>query len=255
MLMRRIFVAGNWKMNTDRADAVELAGGLAERHSESSSVDVLIAPPFVWLEAVAEAIHGSGVLLAGQNAWCEPSGAYTGEVSCEMLAEVGCGWVILGHSERRQLLGDTDELVSDKVTAAHAGGLDVILCVGETREQREASETEAVLSRQLLAGLAAVDTDTIQRLVVAYEPVWAIGTGLTATTLQAESAHAHLRNQLAVRYNSEVAESTRILYGGSVNSDNAAELMSQPNVDGALVGGASLSVESFVAIIEAAREL
>ena len=253
--MRRILVVGNWKMNTGRAEALELAGGLVERHGEAGPVDVLIAPPFVWLGEIAEVVRGSAVQLASQNAWCESSGAFTGEVSAEMLVEVGCGWVILGHSERRQLMGDTDLLVASKVTAALSAGLQVILCVGETRGQREAEETEAVLSRQLLAGLGEVDGEAVDRLVVAYEPLWAIGTGLTATTEQAESAHAHLRNQLAVRYNSDVAEATRILYGGSVKSDNAADLMSQPNVDGALVGGASLSVESFLAIIEAASGL
>jgi len=250
--MRRILVAGNWKMNTDRAEALALAEGLVERHGQPGPVDVLIAPPFVWLDAVAAVVADSAVQLAAQNSWSESSGAFTGEVSPEMVVGVGCGSVILGHSERRQLFGDTDELVGRKVAAAQAVGLEVILCVGETREQREADETEAVLSRQLQAGLEAVDVESTERLVVAYEPVWAIGTGLTATTLQAESAHAHLRNQLAVRYNPEVAEATRILYGGSVKPDNAADLMSQPNVDGALVGGASLSVESFLAIIEAA---
>ena len=250
--MRRILVAGNWKMNTGRAEALELAGGLVERYGTAGAVDVLIAPPFVWLDAIAAAVRGSAVQLAAQNAWCESSGAFTGEVSAEMVAGAGCGWVILGHSERRQLLGDSDLLVGRKVASALSAGLQVILCVGETREQREADETGAVLSRQLLAGLEAVDTEVAGRLVVAYEPVWAIGTGLTATTLQAESAHAHLRNQLAVRYNSDVAEATRILYGGSVKPDNAADLMSQSNVDGALVGGASLSLESFLAIIEAA---
>jgi len=250
--MRRILVAGNWKMNTGRAEAIELASGLVEQHGTAGPVDVMIAPPFVWLDTIAAVVRGSAVQLAAQNAWCEPSGAFTGEVSAEMVAGVGCGWVILGHSERRQLLGDTDELVGRKVTAAFSAGLEVILCVGETREQREADETDVVLTRQLLAGLESVDAGVVDRLVVAYEPVWAIGTGLTATTVQAESAHAHLRNQLAVRYNSNVAEATRILYGGSVKPDNAADLMSQPNVDGALVGGASLSAESFLAIIEAA---
>ena len=250
--MRRILVAGNWKMNTGRAQALELASGLVEHCGEPGAVDVMIAPPFVWLEAVAGVVEGSAVQLAAQNAWCESPGAFTGEVALEMVAEVRCGTVILGHSERRQLFGDSDELVGRKVAAARLAGLGVILCVGETREQREADETDAVLTRQLLAGLEAVDDQMVDGLVVAYEPVWAIGTGLVATTDQAESAHAHLRNQLAVRYNSGVADATRILYGGSVKPDNAADLMSRPDVDGALVGGASLSVESFVAIINAA---
>ncbi len=250
--MRRILVAGNWKMNTGRSQALELAGGLVEQCGEPGAVDVMIAPPFVWLEAVATVVDGSAVQLAAQNAWCEAPGAFTGEVALEMVAEAGCGTVILGHSERRQLFGDTDGLVGRKVAAARSAGLGVILCVGETREQREADETDAVLTRQLLAGLEAIDGEMVAGLVVAYEPVWAIGTGLVATTEQAESAHAHLRNELALRYNSDVADATRILYGGSVNPDNAADLMGRPNVDGALVGGASLSVESFVAIINAA---
>jgi len=250
--MRRILVAGNWKMNTGRTQALELAGGLVEQCGEPGAVDVMIAPPFVWLEAVATVVGGSAVQLAAQNAWCEAPGAFTGEVALEMVAEAGCGTVILGHSERRQLFGDTDGLVGRKVAAARSAGLGVILCVGETREQREADETDAVLTRQLLAGLEAIDGEMVAGLVVAYEPVWAIGTGLVATTEQAESAHAHLRNELALRYNSDVADATRILYGGSVNPDNAADLMGRPNVDGALVGGASLSVESFVAIINAA---
>ena len=250
--MRRLLVAGNWKMNTGRTQALELAGGLVEQCGEPGAVDVMIAPPFVWLEAVAAVVGGSAVQLAAQNAWCEAPGAFTGEVALGMVAEAGCGTVILGHSERRQLFGDTDELVGRKVAAARSAGLGVILCVGETREQREADETDAVLTRQLLAGLEAIDGEMVAGLVVAYEPVWAIGTGLVATTEQAESAHAHLRNELALRYNSDVADATRILYGGSVNPDNAADLMGRPNVDGALVGGASLSVESFVAIINAA---
>ena len=250
--MRRVLVAGNWKMNTGRTQALELAGGLVEQCGEPGAVDVMIAPPFVWLEAVAAVVGGSAVQLAAQNAWCEAPGAYTGEVALEMVAEAGCGTVILGHSERRQLFGDTDELVGRKVAAARSAGLGVILCVGETREQRESDETDAVLTRQLLAGLEAIDGEMAAGLVVAYEPVWAIGTGLVATTDQAESAHAHLRKELALRYNSDVADATRILYGGSVNPDNAADLMGRPNVDGALVGGASLSVEPFVAIIKAA---
>ncbi|MFP6767791.1 MAG: triose-phosphate isomerase, partial [Planctomycetaceae bacterium] len=190
-----------------------------------------------------------------QNAWHEPCGAFTGEVSLGMLKEAGCGWVILGHSERRHLLEESDELIGEKVAAGLAEDLSVILCVGETRAEREAGETEAVLDRQLLAGLAGCEVESTSRLVIAYEPVWAIGTGLTASTDQAESAHAHLRNQLANRYNSDVAEATRFLYGGSVKPDNASELMGQPNVDGALVGGASLAVDSFVAIIEAAARI
>ena len=250
--MRRKLVAGNWKMNTSRGEALELASALARCCAAPGRVDVMIAPPFVWLEAVASVIDSSAVLLAGQNAWHEPPGAFTGEVSLGMLKEAGCDCVILGHSERRHVLGESDELIGQKVAAGLAEGLLVILCVGETQAEREAGDTEVVLDRQLLAGLVGCEVELTSRLVIAYEPVWAIGTGLTASPDQAESAHAHLRNQLATRYNSEVGEATRFLYGGSVNPGNAAELMGQANVDGALVGGASLVVESFVAIIEAA---
>ncbi len=251
--MRRKLVAGNWKMNTRRDDAVALAAALSVGLSGgSASADVIVAPPFVWLDAVASALDGSDIQLAAQNAWCDPPGAYTGEIALEMVRDVGCNWVILGHSERREMFGDTDELVGRKTAAAKQAGLGVILCVGETKDQREAGETEAVLSRQLLAGLDGLDVSETDGLVVAYEPVWAIGTGLTATSEQAESAHAHLRNEVAVRYNATVGESIRILYGGSVKPDNASELMSQSNVDGALVGGASLQAESFLAIIQAA---
>lgn len=250
--MRRPFVAGNWKMNTLGDSARELALAVADYQA---SIDVLVAPPFPYLAAVADCVKGSRVHLAGQNVSPEPPGAFTGEVAVEMLRDVGCDWVILGHSERRHVLGETDEFINRKVLAALAGGLKVILCVGELLADREAGNTEAVLDSQLEGGLANVDAAAMQNIVIAYEPVWAIGTGKTATPDQAESAHLHLRKRLAERYNSDVAAATRLQYGGSVKPDNAFELLGQPNVDGALVGGASLKSDAFLAIVQAGERV
>jgi triosephosphate isomerase (TIM) len=204
---------------------------------------------------VKDAIAGSGVALGAQNCYHEKPGAFTGEVAVDMLLDVGCRWVILGHSERRLIIGETDELISRKVAAAISGGLPVILCVGETLDQRQANQTEAVLNAQMGGSLATADEGAMAQIVIAYEPVWAIGTGVTATTEQAESAHRYLRSWLSSRYNSGVAEATRILYGGSVKAQNAAALMGQPNVDGALVGGASLKADDFLPIVRAAEAL
>lgn len=254
--MRRPFVAGNWKMTQTLSSAVELARGVAEgAKALTRSVDVGVAPPFVYLTAVKDALGDSGVTLAAQNAYFEEPGAFTGETALDMLMDVGCQWVILGHSERRHVLGETDELINRKVRAALAKGLGVILCVGELIEERDADQTEAVLDRQMKGGLTDVSAEQMANVVIAYEPVWAIGTGRTATPDQAESAHAHLRNWLKSRYNSEIADATRIQYGGSVKPDNAADLLAQPNVDGALVGGASLKAETFLPIVEAAARL
>jgi triosephosphate isomerase (TIM) len=252
--MRRRFVAGNWKMNTLTQSAISLAGGLARAvPAPLPGVQVAVCPPFPYLSVVRQAITGSGVELGAQNAWHEKAGAFTGEVAVEMLLDGGCQWVILGHSERRQLMGETDELISQKARAVAAAGLAVILCVGETLEQRQAGQTEAVLDAQLAGSLAGIDSAAFAKFVVAYEPVWAIGTGVTATTEQAESAHAHLRRQLESRYNQAVAAGARILYGGSVKAQNAASLLEQPNVDGALVGGASLKLDDFLPIVRAAE--
>ncbi|MCH8829414.1 MAG: triose-phosphate isomerase [Planctomycetes bacterium] len=252
--MRRPFVAGNWKMNTIGESARALARAIAA-HGSEEGVDVLVAPPFPYLAAVSACLSSSGVLLAAQNMSQEPCGAFTGEIAVEMLRDVGCDYVILGHSERRHIMGETDDLISRKVRAALAAGLKVIFCVGEQLSEREAGQMEAVLDRQIQRGLETVDDSAIGNLVIAYEPVWAIGTGVTASPEQAESAHSHLRNRLSERYNSQVAEQTRLLYGGSVKPDNAFELLSQPNVDGALVGGASLNAEAFLAIIDAAARV
>ena len=249
--MRRPLVAGNWKMNTDLASGRDLATALVAG-MPAEGVDVLVCPPFPYLSTVAEAVSGSQIHLGAQDAYFEESGAFTGEVSVGMLKDVGCTHAILGHSERRHVMGEDDAITNKKVKAVLSGDLVAVLCVGELLEEREANQTETVLDRQMAGGLAGIDAGRMSGVVIAYEPVWAIGTGKTASPEQAESAHAHLRTWLANNYNSDVAEQTRILYGGSVKPANAAELMSQPNVDGALVGGASLKADLFLPIIAAA---
>ncbi len=254
--MRRPLVAGNWKMNTTRSEARALAAAVASGVADAvASVDVAVCPPFPYLVDVGQAIEGSGVALGAQNAYHEPPGAYTGEVAVEMLVDVGCRWVILGHSERRHILGESDELIRKKIRAARDGGLGVIFCVGELLEERQDGRTEAVLERQMSEGLRDLPAEALDGLVVAYEPVWAIGTGVTATPEQAQSAHVYLRGWLADRYNDQIASAMRILYGGSVKPDNAAGLLAQPDLDGALVGGASLKAESFVSIVKAALDV
>lgn len=246
--MRRPLIAGNWKMNTDRAAATELAQGVARRANEVPGADLLVCPPSVYLTVVADALAGSRVALGAQNMYHEANGAFTGEISAAMLQDVGARFVILGHSERRHILGETDEDVNRKTHAALAAGIVPIVCVGELLEQREAGHTADVIRRQFQGSLAGVLADDVVRLVVAYEPVWAIGTGKVATPDQAEEVHADLRNLLDQEYNNGVAAQVRILYGGSVKPSNAAELLSQANVDGALVGGASLKADDFMGI-------
>ena len=243
-------------MNTLRQSAVELAGAVARAvPAELPAVEVAVCPPFPYLAAVATAIAGSGVELGAQNVWNEKPGAYTGEVAVEMLVDLGCRWVIVGHSERRQILCETDQIVSKKTLAALAKGLSVILCVGETLSQRQAGETERVLDSQMQGSLTGVVQQAFGQIVIAYEPVWAIGTGVTATTEQAESAHLHLRRWLESRYNPDIAVATRILYGGSVKAQNALSLLEQPDVDGALVGGASLKADDFLPIVRVAQSV
>lgn len=254
--MRQFLVAGNWKMNTNRSDGTALAQALASAVSRTEpAVDVLVCPPYPYLTSVAEVVDGSGVRLGAQDVYFEANGAFTGEVSVEMLKDVHCRSVILGHSERRHVMGESDDVINRKLKATLAAGLQGILCVGELLSERESSQTETVLDRQMQGGLADVSEEDAKHVVIAYEPVWAIGTGVTASPEQAESAHEHLRNWLSSRYNSAFADTVQILYGGSVKADNAETLMGQPNVDGALVGGASLKAETFVPIIEAARML
>ncbi len=246
---RTPYIAANWKMHKTIAEAAEFVDALLPRIAATQS-DVAICPPFLALSEVVERSRGSAVRVAAQNMHEEASGAFTGEVSAAMLAEVDVDAVVLGHSERRQLFGETDEALARKVPAALAAGLEPILCVGETEEARDAGQTEAVLERQLQADLAAVESGDLARVVIAYEPIWAIGTGRTATPEQAQETIAFVRDVLRER--GAAAEEARILYGGSVKPANAAELMGQPDIDGALVGGASLDPEDFAAIVDAA---
>ena len=250
--MRKKFIAGNWKMNTSRADGVALAKAIAQKVGASSAVEVAVCPPSLYLEAVRQVIAGSAVGLGAQNCYHEAKGAFTGEISPQMLVDVGCKYVILGHSERRAIFKESSQDVNRKVLAALAASLTPIVCVGETLEQRQANQTAAVVREQIEGSLAGLSAEQMQRIVIAYEPVWAIGTGVVATPQQAEEVHADLRRLLETRYNSEVASAVRIQYGGSVNAENAASLLSMPNIDGALVGGASLKADGFLVIVAAA---
>ena len=247
--MRKPLVAGNWKMNTTAASGRELATAVAAAAKANGSVDVLVSPPAVYLHSIKEAV-GSDVHVAAQNVYFEDSGAFTGELSVDMLKDIGCDSVLIGHSERRHVLGETDEMLNKKVHKALGAGLPVILCVGELLEERKSGDTAKVLEQQMTDGLKGVDS--LEHVVIAYEPVWAIGTGETASPQQAEEAHKQLRDWVASHYSQDAADSVRILYGGSVKPGNAAELIGQDNVDGALVGGASLKADLFVPIIEAA---
>lgn len=249
MSARVPLLAGNWKMHCTASEAVQLAGAVAAAAASHNDREVLVAPAFPALAPVAERLRGSRVLLAGQNLHWEDKGAYTGEVSGPMLTAVGCSHVIVGHSERRQFFGDTDEWVARKIGAALRHHLTPILCVGETLEEREAGETRAVIDRQARAALYGLDAKDIGRLVLAYEPVWAIGTGKVATPEQAQEVHASIRRLLGDVAGPGVAATVRILYGGSVKPDNIDALMRQPDLDGALVGGASLNAGDFERIV------
>jgi triosephosphate isomerase len=249
MPSRTPYIAANWKMNKTVAEAAQFVDTLLPRIA-ATQCDVVICPPFTALTAVVERRYGTAVKVAAQNMHEEGGGAFTGEVSAPMLVELDVEAVVLGHSERRQLFGETDEALARKVPAALAAELEPILCVGESEEARDGGETEAVLERQLQADLADLANDDLGSVVIAYEPVWAIGTGRTATAEQAQQACAFIRDVLRLR--GAPADEVRILYGGSVKPGNAAELMAQPDVDGALVGGAALDPEDFAAIVEAA---
>ncbi len=252
--MRRPFIAGNWKMNLDLASSVALVEGLVKKLADCGDVDVAVCPPSVYLAAVAKAAAGSIVGVGAQNMYHEPNGAFTGELSGAMLKDVGCRYVILGHSERRNILGESSEAVNLKVHAALAAGLVPIVCVGELLAERKANKTMDVIRRQFDGSFSGLTAEQMKQTVIAYEPVWAIGTGEVATPAQAEEVHLGLRKLMEARYNKEVAETVRIQYGGSVKPDNAAELLAQPNIDGALVGGASLKVEPFVGIVAGAKK-
>ena len=240
-------------MNTTRAEGVALASAIAAKVGSSSAVDVAVCPPSLYLEAVGQAIKNSAVGLGAQNCYYESKGAFTGEISPQMVRDIGCTYVILGHSERRHIFKESSHDVNRKTLAALGVGLIPIVCVGETLDQRQANQTAAVVREQIEGSLAGLSADQMLKIVIAYEPVWAIGTGVVATPDQAEEVHADLRRLLESGYNSQVASAVRILYGGSVNAENAATLLSQPNIDGALVGGASLKADSFLAIVIAAQ--
>lgn len=251
MTARVPLVAGNWKMHKTVSAARTLLQGLRAELGSAGAVDVAVAPPFTALAAAAEVLAGSRIALGAQDMHEAEEGAYTGEISATMLSDVGCSFVVLGHSERRALFGEADATVARKVRAALAHDLVPYLCCGESLAEREADRTQAVVERQLRAVLESLDARDAGRVVIAYEPVWAIGTGETATPSQAQEVHAFVRALVAEIHGSDVAQHCRILYGGSVKPDNAAELIGQPDVDGALVGGASLGVASFAGIVRA----
>jgi triosephosphate isomerase (TIM) len=252
-MSRKLFIAANWKMNTSSASAAALAGELVKSMGTQEKVDVAVCPPFVYLPGVAKALAGSRIALGGQNMFYENDGAFTGEVSAAMLKDVCCTYVICGHSERRHVIGETDELINRKVLKCLAEGLKPILAVGELLSQRQAGETADVVSRQVKCGLEGVSAADMRNVTIAYEPVWAIGTGVVATVAQAQEVHKMIRLLVADLYDKSVAEATRIQYGGSVKASNAKELLACEDIDGALVGGASLKAEEFVGIITAGQ--
>ena len=247
--MRKKLIAGNWKLYNNAYETEALIKKLADLGVAGIGADVVVAPTFTSLHAARLAAGKSGIELAGQNVFWEEKGAFTGEISPAMLVDAGCKWVIVGHSERRQYFGETDETVNRRINAALKGGLKPIVCVGETLQQRETGETTAVIGTQLDGGFAGISAASFEKITIAYEPVWAIGTGKTATGQQAQDVHAFIRGWLEKKYGAATARNVRILYGGSVKSSNAAELMAFPDIDGALVGGASLIADDFSAII------
>lgn len=247
--MRIPLIAGNWKMHLTRKEAEELANSIKNGISKNLEHEVLLAPGFTNLETVKKAISGSKILLSAQNMCWEEKGAFTGEVSPVQLKDIGCDYVIIGHSERRRIFGETDEILNKKVHSALKNKLKVIFCIGETLEERENQKTYEVLEKQILNGLKDVLKNEILNIVIAYEPVWAIGTGKTATPFQAEEAHIFVRKQIEKLYDKEISNSIRILYGGSVKAENIDELMAEKDIDGVLVGGESLKADKFLRII------
>lgn len=257
MKSRKPFVGGNWKMNTTLASGSELVRGVADALARVGSVDVAVFPPFPYLVAIGAILrerHGR-VRLGAQNVFAEPDGAFTGEVSLSMLRDCGVQMVLVGHSERRHVIGEPDKLVNQKVKAVLAGGLECVLCVGETLEQREAGQANQVNERQVRSALSQVPEDHIERLIIAYEPVWAIGTGHNASPEDAQDAHAKIRAVMEDLYGPRVAQQQRVIYGGSVKAANARSLFVMPDIDGGLIGGASLKVSEFVSIVRAAAEV
>lgn len=248
--MRKRIIAGNWKMNKDVDAAVDLAQQIKSGY-EKFDVDVVLCPPFTNLYAVHQVVKDSPVGLGAQNIFWEDSGAFTGEVSGPMLKSAGCQFVIIGHSERRQYFGETDETVNKRLNKALEHDLTPIVCVGESLEEREANETESVVETQVRGALQGFEKDQIENIVIAYEPVWAIGTGKVATPEQAQEVHKFIRDLLETMYDRELSEALRIQYGGSMKPENAAELLAQPDIDGGLIGGASLKADSFLGIVNA----
>jgi triosephosphate isomerase (TIM) len=248
-MSRKLFIAGNWKMNSSAASSVEIAAGMASELGQIDAVDMAICPPFVYIPGVVEAFKGSNIGVGAQNMYFEDNGAFTGEISGQMLKDVGCRYVILGHSERRHVLGETDQLINTKIKKALADELEIMFCVGELLEERKADTTTAVVTTQITEGLKDVSPEAMSSITIAYEPVWAIGTGEVATPDQAQDVHAMIRGLIGELYDTELADAVRIQYGGSVKPGNAAELLGRPDVDGALVGGASMTVEDFAGIV------
>jgi triosephosphate isomerase len=247
--MRIPVIAGNWKLYKTTVEALDLVNTLIPLVRNTSGIEIVVAPVFTTLTSVSGALSGTNIHLAAQDCFWEEEGAYTGEVSPRMLRDAGCSHVIIGHSERRQYFYETDETVNRKIRGALKEGLIVLFCIGETLAEREADKTFVILKKQISAGLAGIGRDQLANIIVAYEPVWAIGTGRTATDTQAQETHSFIRKFLSGLYDNETSDSTRILYGGSVKPENIKGLMSQPDIDGALVGGASLKPESFAGIV------
>ncbi len=252
--MRKKIIAGNWKMNKTAGEGEALANAVKRELSAETKVDVVLCPAFTAISAVSQAVSGSQIAVGAQNMHWEADGAYTGEISAAMLRDLYCRYVILGHSERRQYFGETDESVNKKTHAALAAGLKPIVCVGETLEEREADQIESVITTQINGGLAGLTSAQFKNVIIAYEPVWAIGTGKTATPEQAQDVHAMIRGLLAKLSDKPTADSVRIQYGGSMKPGNAAELLSKPDIDGGLIGGAALDAQSFIEIVKAAAD-
>ncbi|MEW6096507.1 MAG: triose-phosphate isomerase [bacterium] len=253
--MRRPIIAGNWKMNKTSKKAALFVEELKKQLINYTGVEVVVCPPFTALSKVAEVLEGSKIVMGAQNMYPEPAGAYTGEISPLMLLEVGCEYVIIGHSERRILLNETDEIVNKKLKSASTYRLKPIFCLGESKEERDAGKTEEVIYNQLIKGLADFSKDDVVKMVIAYEPVWAIGTGRTATPEDANAVHKFIRQTLNDIYDQKLASKIRIQYGGSVRPDNIDALMAQPDIDGVLVGGASLDIRSFVRIVKFKQQI
>lgn len=247
--MRIPVIAGNWKLFKTIAESVALVDGLKPLVAGIQGVEIVVAPVFTALSRVSDAVEGSNILLAAQDCYWEEEGAFTGEVAPKLLKDAGCSHVIIGHSERRQYFGETDLTVNRKSKAAIAAGLQAIVCVGESLAERESEQTFSVIETQIQGGLAGLSAEALGHVVIAYEPVWAIGTGKTASDAQAQEVHSFIRQLIARLFNQQAADAVRILYGGSVKPDNVKGLMAQPDIDGALVGGASLKAESFAAIV------